>query len=464
MYEFAPAAGTRLNKIVNLSDDLAMSLEAMKVRIVAPIPGKAAVGIEVPNKKSEMVYLKEIIADESFRDEKMRLPMSLGKDIEGAPSSVDLAKMPHLMVAGTTGSGKSVSVNSMITSLLYSRTPEEVRMIMIDPKMLELSIYEGIPHLLLPVVTDPKKANLALRWAVDEMERRYGLLAKMGVRDIRSYNAKIEKQQVEWKADELQRIADEARRLAEAGDFDEEVESTEVRGEQGELDFDQEESRGPDKTLPFIVVVIDEFADLMMCAPKEVETSVARIAQKARAAGIHLILATQRPSVDVITGLIKANFPSRIAFRVSSKVDSRTVLDQSGAENLLGSGDMLFSDRGAAPVRLHGCFVDEEEIHRVVDFLKTQGKPVYNLDIIKPREEEDEGGDSGESGGEPHDELYDKAVNIVAEAQRVSVSYLQRRLSVGYNRSAKLVERMEREGVVSAPDNKKQREVLIAAA
>jgi S-DNA-T family DNA segregation ATPase FtsK/SpoIIIE len=461
MYEFAPAAGTRLNKIVNLSDDLAMSLEAMKVRIVAPIPGKAAVGIEVPNKKTEMVYLKEIIADEGFRDDKIRLPMSLGKDIEGAPVSVDLAKMPHLMVAGTTGSGKSVSVNSMITSLLYSRSPDEVRMIMIDPKMLELSIYEGIPHLLLPVVTDPKKANLALRWAVDEMERRYGLLAKMGVRDIKSYNAKMEKKQAQWNAGKLQRIADHAKKLADAGDFDE-VETTEVR--QGELDFDDTSNCEPEKPLPFIVVVIDEFADLMMCAPKEVETSVARIAQKARAAGIHLILATQRPSVDVITGLIKANFPSRIAFRVSSKVDSRTVLDQSGAENLLGSGDMLFSDRGAAPVRLHGCFVDEEEIHQVVSFLKTQGKPVYNLDIIKPREEEEDEGEDGGEGSEPRDELYDKAVNIVAEAQRVSVSYLQRRLSVGYNRSAKLVERMEREGVVSSPDNKKQREVLIAAA
>ncbi len=459
MYEFAPAPGTRLNKIVNLSDDLAMSLEAMKVRIVAPIPGKAAVGIEVPNKTSEMVYLKEIIADESFRDDKMSLPMALGKDIEGAPVSIDLAKMPHLMVAGTTGSGKSVSVNSMITSLLYSCSPDEVRMIMIDPKMLELSIYEGIPHLLLPVVTDPKKANLALRWAVDEMERRYGLLAEMGVRDIKSYNKKTKKKLEQWNADKLQRIADEARRAAADGDLDEVVESTGVR--QASLPFGTEEKE-PGHPMPFIVVVIDEFADLMMCAPKEVETSVARIAQKARAAGIHLILATQRPSVDVITGLIKANFPSRLAFRVSSKIDSRTVLDQSGAENLLGYGDMLFSDRGASPVRLHGCYVDEEEIHQVVDFLKTQGKPVYNLDIVATREDDDED-DVGKSK-EPQDALYDQAVQIVAEAQRVSVSYLQRRLSVGYNRSAKMVERMEREGVVSMPDNKKQREVLIAAA
>ncbi len=459
MYEFAPAPGTRLNKIVNLADDLAMALEAMKVRIVAPLPGKAAVGIEVPNKSTEMVYLKEILADESFHNEKMRLPMAFGKDIEGAPTSMDLAKMPHLLVAGTTGSGKSVSVNSMITSLLYSRSPEDVRMIMIDPKMLELSIYEGIPHLLLPVVTDPKKANLALRWAVDEMERRYGLLAGMGVRDIGSYNTKTEKLRAKWEAEKLQRIADEAKRLADDGDFDD-VESTEER--QGVLPLDSGLGEEPGRKLPFIVVVIDEFADLMMCAPKEVETSVARIAQKARAAGIHLILATQRPSVDVITGLIKANFPSRMAFRVSSKIDSRTILDQSGAENLLGSGDMLFSDRGAQPVRLHGCFVDEDEIHRTVEFLKTQGKPVYNMEIIANREEDEDGDGEHEKG--PADALYDQAVQIVAEAQRVSVSYLQRRLSVGYNRSAKLVERMEQEGIVSAPDNKKQREVLIQAA
>lgn len=459
MYEFAPAPGTRLNKIVNLADDLAMALQALKVRIVAPLPGKGAVGIQVPNKSTEMVYLKEILADESFRDPKMRLPMAFGKDIEGAPITVDMAKMPHLLVAGTTGSGKSVSVNSMITSLLYSRSPEDVRMIMIDPKMLELSIYEGIPHLLLPVVTDPKKANLALRWAVDEMERRYGLLAAMGVRDIKSYNSKTMKLHAKWEADKLQRIANEAKRMADDDDF-EEVEKTEVG--QAELPLLEGLGEEPGRKLPFIVVVIDEFADLMMCAPKEVETSVARIAQKARAAGIHLILATQRPSVDVITGLIKANFPSRMAFRVSSKIDSRTILDQSGAENLLGSGDMLFSDRGAAPVRLHGCFVDEDEVHRTVEFLKTQGKPLYNMDIIKPREEDGEGEGGVEKG--PADALYDQAVQIVAEAQRVSVSYLQRRLSVGYNRSAKLVERMELEGIVSAPDNKKQREVLIQAA
>jgi DNA segregation ATPase FtsK/SpoIIIE, S-DNA-T family len=461
MYEFAPAPGTRLNKIVNLADDLAMSLEALKVRIVAPIPGKAAVGIEVPNRTRETVYLKEILADDVFQQGKAKLPLALGKDIEGAPVVVDLAKMPHLLVAGATGSGKSVAVNTMITSLLYSATPEDVRFIMVDPKVLELSIYEGVPHLLLPVVTDPKKANLALRWAVEEMERRYDLLARFGVRDIASYNKKLVKVLAKDEAKKLRDAADEAERAAEVeDDFAWEGEKAE-RDIQEEMDLEE-----PPRKLPYIVVVIDEFADLMMCAPKEVETSVARIAQKARAAGIHLMLATQRPSVDVITGLIKANFPSRIAFHVTSKVDSRTILDQMGAENLLGSGDMLFSDRGSAPQRLHGCYVQEEEIGRVVDFLKKQGRPAYNYDILKPREDDEGGGDEmgGGDGDDVSDDLYDRAVRIVAETQRVSVSYLQRRLSVGYNRAAKMVERMEKEGVVSPPDVKKVREVLIAPA
>ena len=462
MYEFAPAPGTRLNKIVNLADDLAMSLEALKVRIVAPIPGKAAVGIEVPNRTRETVYLKEILADDVFQQGKAKLPLALGKDIEGAPVVVDLAKMPHLLVAGATGSGKSVAVNTMITSLLYSATPEDVRFIMVDPKVLELSIYEGVPHLLLPVVTDPKKANLALRWAVEEMERRYDLLARMGVRDIASYNKKLQKVLAKEEARKLRDAADETERAAEAGDdFAWEGEKLDGPTMQEELDLEE-----PPRKLPYIVVVIDEFADLMMCAPKDVETSVARIAQKARAAGIHLMLATQRPSVDVITGLIKANFPSRIAFHVTSKVDSRTILDQMGAENLLGAGDMLFSDRGSAPQRLHGCYVQEEEIGRVVDFLKKQGRPAYNYDILKPREDDEGGGDEmgGGDGDDVSDDLYDRAVRIVAETQRVSVSYLQRRLSVGYNRAAKMVERMEKEGVVSPPDVKKVREVLIAPA
>jgi S-DNA-T family DNA segregation ATPase FtsK/SpoIIIE len=462
MYEFAPAPGTRVSKISNLSDDLAMALEALSVRIVAPIPGKGAVGIEVPNRTRETVYLKEVLADDVFQKGKHKLPLSLGKDIEGAPSVVDLAKMPHLLVAGTTGSGKSVAVNSMITSLLYSRTPEEVRMIMVDPKMLELSIYEGIPHLLLPVVTDPKKANLALRWGVEEMERRYDLLASMGVRDLDGYNKKVARLRAQAEADKLRLEAEVAQRRADGHTGDDE----------GDEDWDAEAARAAlaahgelPREMPYIVIIIDEFADLMMCAPKEVETSVARIAQKARAAGLHLILATQRPSVDVITGLIKANFPSRAAFRVASKVDSRTILDQGGAEALLGSGDMLFCDRGAAPVRYHGCFVDEEEIARVVDVLKKQGKPVYNMDILKPREEDEEDGAGGGGGDDDvQDDMYDRAVALVAETQQASISMIQRRLRVGYNRAARMVEQMEREGVVSAPDHTNKREVLVQPA
>jgi len=462
MYEFAPAPGTRVNKIVNLTDDLALSLEALRVRIVAPIPGKAAVGIEVPNKSRETVFLKEILADDVFRKGRARLPLALGKDIEGGPSVVDLARMPHLLVAGTTGSGKSVAVNSMITSLLYHCSPEDVRMIMVDPKMLELSIYEGVPHLLLPVVTDPKKANLALRWAVEEMERRYDLLAQMGVRDIATYNDKVGKQLAKLEADKLRAAADAA-----AAALEDDLEKAVSADSPEQADAREQLVTAPPHRLPFIVVVIDEFADLMMCAPKEVETSVARIAQKARAAGIHLILATQRPSVDVITGLIKANFPSRIAFHVTSKIDSRTILDQNGAEALLGAGDMLFSDRGGSPQRLHGCFVDEDEIHRVVEYLKTQGRPVYNMDIIKPRDEEGEGGGDfggGGGGGKSGDDMYDKAVYVVTTTRNASISWVQRQLRIGYNRAARLVEEMEKQGVVSPPDHTNKREVLVAAA
>jgi S-DNA-T family DNA segregation ATPase FtsK/SpoIIIE len=454
MYEFAPAPGTRLKSITNLQHEVAMALGATGVRIVAPIPGKSVVGFEIPNKARETVYLKEIIADDVFRKGKSGLPLALGKDIDGAPVVVDLAKMPHLLVAGTTGSGKSVSVNSMIVSLLYNSSPEDVRLIMVDPKMLELSIYEGIPHLLLPVVTDPKKANLALRWAVEEMDRRYDLLATLGVRDINTYNRKVGKLQKQWEAEQLERAAEEARRIAD------EEEPVEVTEERGQLDLAFDEHRPP-KRLPKIVVIIDEFADLMMCAPKEVETSVARIAQKARAAGIHLIIATQRPSVDVITGLIKANFPSRAAFRVTAKVDSRTILDTGGAEALLGSGDMLFSDRGREVRRLHGCYLAEDEIREIVAFLKTQGKPVYNLDIIRPR---DDDADAAPEDSEEADEMYDRAVALVAEARQVSISMIQRRLRVGYNRAARMVEMMEREGVVSPPDGTNRREVLVAPA
>src|SRR5450432_215757 len=478
MYEFAPAPGTRTGKIANLEKDLAMALEAQAVRIVAPIPGKAVVGVEVPNRSRETVYLKEILQDACFTGATSKLQVALGKDIKGAPVSVNLAKMPHLLVAGTTGSGKSVAVNGMITSILYNASPEDVRFIMVDPKMLELSIYEGIPHLLLPVVTDPKKANLALRWAVDEMERRYELLAKTGVRDIAGYNAKVEVLQKGADAKKAPAGGAKKIRVVIAGadgteqevdlDADSEISLDETNGVvAAEAPSDEDLSDVAAKVqaaeplprkLPYIVIVIDEFADLMMVAPKDVETSVARIAQKARAAGLHLILATQRPSVDVITGLIKANFPSRIALQVASKIDSRTVLDTSGAETLLGNGDMLFSDRGTKLRRIHGAFLSDDEVHRVVDFLKKQAKPVYDMDILKPREED------AEEGGAPadsvRDDLYDQAVAIVCDTRQASVSYIQRRLQIGYNRSARLVEQMEREGIVGAANGAKPREVL----
>jgi S-DNA-T family DNA segregation ATPase FtsK/SpoIIIE len=494
MYEFAPAPGTRTGKIANLEKDLAMALEAQAVRIVAPIPGKAVVGVEVPNKSREMVYLKEILQDASFATASSKLQVALGKDIKGAPVSVNLSKMPHLLVAGTTGSGKSVAVNGMITSVLYNASPEDVRFIMVDPKMLELSIYEGIPHLLLPVVTDPKKANLALRWAVDEMERRYELLAKTGVRDIASYNAKIEgaEKKEEAAAASAGRKSDKKIRVVIAGpdgteqevDLDADAEITLAEGADGDtagivnveapsdedlsdaaakVQADKEkaaqgkEEEKPTK-LPYIVIVIDEFADLMMVAPKDVETSVARLAQKARAAGLHLILATQRPSVDVITGLIKANFPSRIALQVASRIDSRTILDQQGAETLLGNGDMLFSDRGTKLRRIHGAFLSDNEVHRVVEFLKQQAKPVYDMDILKPREEDAEEG--GAPASDFHDEFYDQAVAIVCETRQASVSYIQRRLQIGYNRAARMVEQMERDGIVGPTNGAKPREVI----
>ena len=483
-FEFAPVPGTRTGKIVQLENDLAMALEAQSVRIVAPIPGKAVVGVELPNKKRETVYLKEILEDDSFRKASSKLQICMGKDTKGAPVSVNLAKMPHLLVAGTTGSGKSVAVNGMITSILYSSTPEEVRFIMVDPKQLELSIYEGIPHLLLPVVVDSKKASLALRWAVDEMERRYELLSKSGVRDISSYNAKIEaassanavteplaespskhgkrlklfiagedgvEREVEVDAD--------SEPMAAAGDgtVTEEM-AEEISAAAAGAQAAKEHGEAPARKLPYIVIVIDEFADLMMAAPKDVETAVARLAQKARAAGLHLILATQRPSVDVITGLIKANFPSRIALQVASKIDSRTILDQPGAETLLGNGDMLFSDRGTKLRRIQGAFLSDDEIHRVVAMLKKQGKPVYDMNILTERAEDGE--DGAESREEFSDPLYDQAVAIVCDTGQASVSFIQRRLQIGYNRSARMVEQMERDGIVGPANGIKPREVL----
>lgn len=406
MYEFEPASGVKVNKIVNLEDDLSLTMGGKSVRIIAPLPGKAAVGIEIPNNVRETVWLKEVIGHPKFQKAESKLTMALGKDTEGIPFVSDLAKMPHLLVAGATGSGKSVQVNSIILSLLYKATPEEARLILIDPKMLELSIYQGIPHLLFPVVTHPKKASMALRWAVGEMERRYELLTQKSARNISAYN------------------------------------KTAVKEEK----------------LPFIVIVIDELADLMMTAAKDVEVSVTRLAQMARAAGIHLILATQRPSVDVLTGLIKANFPARISFKVSSKHDSRTIIDTVGAEHLLGSGDMLFMSGGATNMlRVHGAYVSDIEILRVVEHWKKQGEPAYlDESILKPVDE-----DTEKRGFEEDfaDDLYDQAVSIVAETRQASISMIQRRLRIGYNRAARMIERMEKEGVVGPADGAKPREV-----
>ncbi len=434
MYEFKPAPGTKISKIAALDRDLAMTLEATSVRIVAPIPGKGTVGIEVPNLTRETVFLQELLGDEVFTKAKSLLTLGLGKDISGRPTACDLAKAPHLLVAGSTGSGKSVGINTMLMSLLYRARPDQVRLILIDPKMLEFSTYEGIPHLLLPVVTDPKKANQALRWAVVEMERRYQLLAEAGVRNVDGYNRKVREQL---------KLADKVVKQTPDPDT---------------TDTAQGAPAEPPEELPFIVIVIDEFADLMMVAPKDVETSVARIAQKARAAGIHLIVATQRPSKDVITGLIKANFPTRTAFQVSSKIDSRVILDRNGAESLLGMGDMLYLGAGKAPERMHGAFVSTKEVQRVVEFLKEQARPVYNMDILKAEEPEE-----GEEGDEEYDEFYDKAVAMVTQSRRASTSWIQRQLRIGYNRAARILETMEREGVVGAQERgARNREVLVA--
>ncbi len=419
LYEFKPAPGVKINRIVNLSDDLALALQALSVRIIAPIPGKAAVGIEIPNHQRETVYLRDILASPPYQESKSKLTLALGTDTAGNPYVADLARMPHLLIAGATGSGKSVAVHAMLASLLFRATPKEVRLLIVDPKMLELSVYNDIPHLLLPVVTEPKKAALALRWAVQEMERRYRLMADEQVRNITTYNKKIE------------------RRIKELrGRPPAEDENTEV--------------------LPYIVVVIDELADLMMVASKDVEEAIARLAQMARAAGIHLIVATQRPSVDVLTGMIKANFPARIAFQVASRVDSRTILDTQGAETLLGGGDMLFLPPGTARLeRVHGSFVSEDEIARLTAFLREQGEPAYQEEILEEP-------DPTLVPDDPEfDELYDKAVALVAETRQASISMIQRRLQIGYNRAARMIERMEQEGVVGPSRGSKPREVLI---
>lgn len=428
MYEFEPAAGVKVNKITNLADDLSLSMGGRPVRIVAPLPGKPAVGIEIPNLDREVVYYKEIAMDSRFQKAEAKLSLALGKNIEGFPVVADLGKMPHLLVAGATGAGKSVGLNSFILSLLLKNSPEDVRFIFIDPKMLELSIYADIPHLLLPVVTQPKKATLALAWAVKEMERRYRLLSDAQVRNIASYNKKFEK-----------------------GDL-------KRRETPPELIGTEEAPISHEAKLPFIVIIIDELADLMMVSGREVEEHITRLAQMARAAGIHMILATQRPSVDVITGIIKANFPSRIAFKVTSKHDSRTILDSIGAEHLLGNGDMLFIPPGLSKqTRVHGAFVSDQEIQRVVAHTKQQAKPIYNEEIMNMKVPVE-----GVVGGdEESDELYDQAVAIVTETRQASISMVQRRLRIGYNRAARLVEQMEAEGIVSAPMGSKGREVLV---
>ncbi|HAE90550.1 MAG TPA: cell division protein FtsK [Idiomarina sp.] len=435
-FELDLAPGVKVSKISNLAKDIARTLSAVAVRVVEVIPGKSYVGLELPNKHREVVQLSEVIHRDAFQNSQSPLTMILGKNIAGSPVVVDLAKMPHLLVAGTTGSGKSVGVNVMILSLLYKSTPEDVRLIMIDPKMLELSVYEGIPHLLTEVVTDMKDAANALRWCVGEMERRYKLMSALGVRNLKGYNAKVvaAKEAGEPLKDPIWKPGDS-----------------------------MDEMPPELEKLPNIVVVIDEFADMMMIVGKKVEELIARIAQKARAAGIHLILATQRPSVDVITGLIKANIPTRIAFQVSSKVDSRTILDQPGAEQLLGQGDMLYLPPGSgSPVRVHGAFVDDHEVHAVVADWKKRGKPNYLEEILSGDQGEDAllPGEQQEMDEAESDPLYDEAVAFVTETQRVSVSSVQRKFRIGYNRAARIVEQMEMSGVVSSAGNNGQRDVL----
>ncbi|MEO8059250.1 MAG: DNA translocase FtsK 4TM domain-containing protein [Burkholderiales bacterium] len=437
-YEIEPATGVKGSQVLNLSKDLARSLSLVSIRVVETIPGKTTMALELPNPKRQMIRLSEILGSQIYNDAQSQLTMGLGKDIVGNPVVADLGKMPHCLVAGTTGSGKSVGINAMILSLLYKAEARDVRLILIDPKMLEMSVYEGIPHLLCPVVTDMKQAANALNWGVGEMERRYKLMSKMGVRNLASYNKKI----------------------AEAKEKGESI------GNPFSL---TPESPEPLERLPFIVVVIDELADLMMVVGKKIEELIARLAQKARASGVHLILATQRPSVDVITGLIKANIPTRLSFQVSSKIDSRTILDQMGAEALLGMGDMLYMPSGTGlPVRVHGAFVSDDEVHRVVSYLKSQGEPNYIEGILEGGTIDGEGGDvltgeSGVMGGGEGDAMYDQAVAIVLQHKRASISLVQRHLRIGYNRAARLLEQMEKSGLVSSMSTNGNRDIIVPA-
>jgi S-DNA-T family DNA segregation ATPase FtsK/SpoIIIE len=426
MYEFAPAAGVKVNKIVSLQDDLALVMEAVSVRVVAPIPGKAVVGIEIPHKRRETVRLRDLLVSEEWHTSTSQLSLALGKDILGRPVVTDLALIPHLLIAGATGSGKSVGLNSLICSLLFRATPADVRIIMIDPKMLEFSVYDGIPHLLVPVVTEPKKAAIVLRRVVEEMGRRYQILAAQGVRSIAQYNQMLEEEH--------------------AG-------STSVRAR---VPAGPEIAPTPAEKLPYLVVVIDELSDLMMVSAREVEDSLMRLAQMARAAGIHLIVATQRPSVDVLTGVIKANFPARLSFQVTSKVDSRTILDTNGAETLLGRGDMLFLAPGTSkPQRVHGAYVSEAEIGRLVEAWKAVEQPRYDDGFLAPS------GDHVSVEDDEYDEKYDEAIALVTKIGQASISMLQRRLRVGYNRAARMIEMMEKDGIVGPADGIKPREVLV---
>jgi S-DNA-T family DNA segregation ATPase FtsK/SpoIIIE len=419
MYEFKPAPGVKISKVASLADDLALNLRASNIRIVAPIPGKSAIGIEIPNNKRKLVTLREILSSQSFHDSPYKLTIALGVDIVGQPAIADLTRMPHLLVAGATGTGKSVSISAMINSILFKCSPEMVRFVMIDPKRIELAPYQDIPHLLHPVVTHPKEATKALRWAVDEMERRYTLLSDKGVRNIEVYNRKVRKDMAP----------------VEPG-----------------------ASRRTDAHIPYIVIIIDELSDLMMVSSREVEESLTRLAQMARAAGIHLIIATQRPSVDVLTGIIKANFPTRISFQVSSRVDSRTILDTMGAEHLLGDGDMLFLPPGVAKLaRIHGAYVSEEEVKRVASFLRARMKPEYDSSVVSDISIEEE--DEEEVGGDK-DEKYQDAVELVLQTGQASISMVQRKLRVGYNRAARMVEAMEKDGIVGPSDGIRPREVL----
>ncbi len=432
MYKFEPGSGVKVSQIVNLADDLSMALRAAAVRIQAPVPGEAVVGIEVPNRKRERVYLREILESEEFASNQSQLTVALGKDIAGRPTAADLAKMPHLLIAGATGTGKSVSLHTMIAAILFNATADDARFILIDPKMLELSVYENIPHLLVPVVVEPTKAASALLWATQEMESRYFKMRDLGVRNIDGYNRLLSSKAPIVELKPANQIGEGAPETADAP------------------------AKIEHRKLPKIVIIIDELADLLLSEGKTVERDITRLAQKARAAGIHLILATQRPSVDVITGLIKANLPARISFQVTSRVDSRTILDSIGSERLLGAGDMLFMPPGTAKLqRLHGPFVSEQEIRKVVEFLRAQGAPEYQMEILETRPPSDEAGD----GVDEKDEMYDEAVRIVTETGQASISMIQRRLRVGYNRAARMVEQMEREGLVMPADGARPREV-----